>query len=76
MLTATLRGLEADGLVVRSATATPSGRVLYSLSHVGQTLVGPLDEVFRWGQAHHTQVEESRLANGRTGHGVRPKVRG
>jgi DNA-binding HxlR family transcriptional regulator len=75
MLTATLRGLEADGLVVR--TATPSGRVLYSLSPVGQTLVGPLDEVFRWGQAHHTQVEESRLANGRrTQHGVRPKVRG
>lgn len=60
MLTQTLRRLERAGLVSRRSTETVPPRVEYSLSALGQSLVGPLDGVFRWSQSHRAELESAR----------------
>ena len=52
MLTAQLRELEADGLVVRTVYAEVPPKVEYSLSPRGRTLVPVLDSLKRWGEAN------------------------
>jgi DNA-binding HxlR family transcriptional regulator len=52
MLTDTLRKLEADGLVTRRTVESRPPRVYYSLTPLGDSLVEPLAEVFRWSEAH------------------------
>ncbi len=48
MLTRTLRGLERDGLVLRSVTPTVPPRVDYTLTVLGRSLCQPIRELGRW----------------------------
>lgn len=60
MLTQTLRSLERDGLVNRRAEATVPVTVEYSLTPLGQTLVGPLAAIRDWAEAHIEEVIAAR----------------
>jgi DNA-binding HxlR family transcriptional regulator len=52
MLTQTLRNLERDGLVNRQAFATVPVTVEYSLTPLGQSLVGPVSAIRAWAETH------------------------
>ena len=47
-LTQTLRGLQREGLVVRTAYAEMPMRVEYSLTPLGWSLTGPLMALYEW----------------------------
>lgn len=49
VLTQSLRSMEADGLVVRTAYAEVPPRVEYSLSELGKTMYPILDAMEQWG---------------------------
>lgn len=52
MLSAQLRELEADGVIVRTAYPQVPPRVEYSLSGMGKTLMPVLSALCSWGHAH------------------------
>ncbi|MCW5718816.1 MAG: helix-turn-helix transcriptional regulator [Bauldia sp.] len=60
MLTLTLRGLEADGLVERTVHPTVPPSVEYALSPLGQTLIEPMRVLGEWAFAHRDEVEAAR----------------
>ena len=60
MLTLTLRGLERDGLVKRTAFATIPPRVDYELTPLGHSLIGPLSTLSQWGRDHRAEIEQAR----------------
>lgn len=60
MLTQTLRSLERDGLVSRRAEATVPVTVEYSLTPLGETLVGPLAAIRDWAEDHIEDVLAAR----------------
>jgi DNA-binding HxlR family transcriptional regulator len=60
MLTLTLRGLERDGLVIRTVHPTVPPRVDYELTALGQTLRKPLVAVAEWARANRTAIDEAR----------------
>lgn len=60
MLTLTLRGLERDGLVRRTALATIPPRVDYELTELGHSLKGPLKTLAKWARAQQPQIEAAR----------------
>lgn len=60
MLTATLRMLEADGLVKREAFAEVPPRVEYSLSDKGKTLLPHINALLSWATDHMDDIYESR----------------
>lgn len=60
MLTATLRMLEADGLVKREAFAEVPPRVEYSLSDKGKTLLPPINALLSWAIDNMDDIYESR----------------
>ena len=60
MLTLTLRGLQRDGLVKRTAFATIPPRVDYELTDLGRSLTKPLAELAAWAGAKRRQIEEAR----------------
>ncbi|MFC4565015.1 winged helix-turn-helix transcriptional regulator [Nocardiopsis mangrovi] len=60
MLTHTLRGLEADGLVRREVHATVPPSVEYDLTPLGRTLLEPLSALADWAVAHETEIHEAR----------------
>ncbi|PRX99035.1 winged helix-turn-helix transcriptional regulator [Allonocardiopsis opalescens] len=62
MLTRTLRGLEADGLVRRTVFPTVPPAVEYELTELGGTLLGPLSAVAEWAMAHRGEIEAARAA--------------
>jgi DNA-binding HxlR family transcriptional regulator len=62
MLAQTLRRLEQDGLVLRTAYPTIPPRVDYSLTPLGQSFLKPLRELLKWAQGHHEQVRAAREA--------------
>ena len=62
MLTLTLRGLERDGYVTRTVTATVPTRVDYQLTDMGRDLLKPLDALANWALSHRTEVEAARQA--------------
>jgi DNA-binding HxlR family transcriptional regulator len=71
MLTMTLRGLERDGLVKRTAFATIPPRVDYELTPIGRSLTEPLVALAAWARAQQPGIEEARKAfDERTGLGV------
>lgn len=55
MLTQTLRGLERDGLVIRTIYPTVPPKVEYKLTPLGRTLVKLLDGIRTWSE---TNIEE------------------
>lgn len=60
MLTATLRGLERDGLVVRTVFATVPPRVEYALSPLGATLLKTVTELAKWVIDNRQEIERAR----------------
>ena len=62
MLTVTLRGLERDGLVVRTAFAEVPPRVEYALTPLGSTLDQLVCGLVTWSGAHLPEVDAARAA--------------
>jgi DNA-binding HxlR family transcriptional regulator len=62
MLTVTLRGLERDGLVVRTAFPEVPPRVEYALTPLGATLSELVCGLVSWADAHVTDVDAARTA--------------
>ena len=60
MLTQTLRGLELDGLVVRTVHPEVPPRVEYELTDVGRTLTEPLAALDSWARTHLPVIEDAR----------------
>jgi DNA-binding HxlR family transcriptional regulator len=60
MLTLTLRGLERDGLVVRTQYPTRPPAVEYALTERGQTLLVPVHAIAKWAWDHRDDVLASR----------------
>jgi DNA-binding HxlR family transcriptional regulator len=60
MLTLTLRGLERDGLVTRTAFPTVPPRVDYALTALGYSLLKPVTSLSDWALANKTRLAESR----------------
>lgn len=62
MLTVTLRGLERDGLVKRTAFATIPPRVDYELTPQGHSLHEPLLTLASWARSQQAYIEKARQA--------------
>jgi DNA-binding HxlR family transcriptional regulator len=58
MLTQTLRSLERDGFVTRTAYAEIPPRVEYELTPLGRSLQGPLRALEQWAVANMSEVVE------------------
>lgn len=62
MLTQTLRGLERDGLITRTIYPTVPPKVEYSLTPLGRTLVGMLEAIRGWSEAHIEEVLAAQIS--------------
>ena len=60
MLTVTLRGLERDGIVTRTAHASVPPRVDYELTPLGRTLLDTIGQLVAWADAHIAEIEAAR----------------
>ncbi|WP_213815590.1 helix-turn-helix domain-containing protein [Glaciihabitans sp. dw_435] len=60
VLTETLRSMEADGLLTRTAYAENPPRVEYDLTELGLSLLGPLRAVREWAEAHVPEILAAR----------------
>jgi DNA-binding HxlR family transcriptional regulator len=61
MLTLTLRLLEREGLVARTALATVPVSVEYELTELGCTLIDPVRVLAEWAQRHAEQIQSARV---------------
>ena len=62
MLTATLRGLERDGLVTRTVFPTIPPRVDYALTDLGRDLTAPVIALGAWAKRNQGRIEAARAA--------------
>lgn len=60
MLTLTLRGLERDGLVKRTAYATVPPKVEYELTEMGRTLTTTLIPLAHWSEANWQAIQKAQ----------------
>lgn len=60
MLTVTLRGLERDGLVTRTAYPVIPPRVDYALTPMGKTLLATVRSLIDWADEHTDEIETAR----------------
>src|SRR6266566_6896440 len=60
MLTLTLRGLERDGLVTRTAFPTIPPRVEYELTALGRSLLVPVSGIGLWARQNRTAIQQAR----------------
>ncbi|WP_426243816.1 winged helix-turn-helix transcriptional regulator [Nocardioides sp. LHG3406-4] len=60
MLTLTLRKLERDGLVTRTAYAEVPPRVEYTLTALGESLLSSVLELAAWSVEHHGEIKGRR----------------
>lgn len=60
MLTLTLRNLERDGLISRTAHAEVPPRVEYELTDVGRTLIGPAVHLAEWAASYSPDIDRSQ----------------
>jgi DNA-binding HxlR family transcriptional regulator len=60
MLTLTLRGLERDGLVTRTAFPTIPPRVEYELTPLGHSLLEPVRVMSDWARANGPTIKDAR----------------
>ncbi|QFZ20285.1 winged helix-turn-helix transcriptional regulator [Saccharothrix syringae] len=61
MLTQTLRGLERDGLLTRTVTASVPVRVDYELTALGRSLLPVVASIKAWAESHIEQVRSARV---------------
>jgi DNA-binding HxlR family transcriptional regulator len=69
MLTVTLKHLERDGLVTRTAYAEVPPRVEYELTDLGRSLMDAVMAMAGWAAAHHREIASNRTISERTGVG-------
>jgi DNA-binding HxlR family transcriptional regulator len=62
MLALTLRGLERDGLIARSADSAPGERVYYQLTTLGLELGTHMRALAAWSQHNRERIYASREA--------------
>lgn len=62
MLTLTLRGLERDGLITRTAFPTIPPRVDYELTTLGRTLLVPITALKAWADESQEAIRLARIA--------------
>lgn len=62
MLTLTLRQLQNDGLVARSAHAEVPPRVEYALTPLGSGLLDSVTNLVQWASDHHAAIRQHRTA--------------
>lgn len=60
MLSQTLRCLEQDGLIQREAYATIPPRVDYSLTPLGQSFMGVVEQLLQWAKVHQDDIHLAR----------------
>jgi DNA-binding HxlR family transcriptional regulator len=60
MLTLTLRGLERDGIVIRTVAPAAPPRVDYALTELGQDLLGPVGALGEWARRHAPCIHAAR----------------
>jgi DNA-binding HxlR family transcriptional regulator len=60
MLTLTLRGLERDGLVMRTAFPTVPPRVDYTLTPLGRDLLAPVSALGEWAIRNQSKIARAR----------------
>ena len=60
MLTLTLKGLERDGLVWRTAHPTIPPRVEYGLTELGLSLADPVRALGEWARLHTDELDAAR----------------
>lgn len=60
MLTRTLKGLERDGLVVRTVHPTVPPQVEYRLTDLGHSLAGPVQQLGEWALDHLPAIQANR----------------
>lgn len=73
MLTLTLKELERDGLVTRTAYAEVPPRVVYELTDLGTSLLDAVMALAGWAVAHHGEIAARRRSHQESGVG-RAKV--
>jgi DNA-binding HxlR family transcriptional regulator len=61
MLTLTLRALERDGLVTRTAFPTIPPRVDYELTRLGRSLLEPVSGLGLWARQNRAAIQAARL---------------
>ncbi|SEG67988.1 transcriptional regulator, HxlR family [Actinacidiphila yanglinensis] len=64
MLTHTLRQLQEDGLITRSAYAEVPPRVEYALAPLSRGLKDIVMELIRWASEHHDDIRANRAQSG------------
>ena len=62
MLSQTLRRLEQDGLIARTAYATIPPRVDYRLTELGISFMQPIQAMLNWAKLNQSAVHEARQA--------------
>ena len=60
MLTLTVRQLQQDGLITRTAYAEVPPRVEYALAPLGRGLLEIVTSLVRWASDHHEEISEHR----------------
>jgi DNA-binding HxlR family transcriptional regulator len=60
MLTETLRGLERDGVLLRTVYPTIPPKVEYTLTELGLSLVGPIQALVVWALDHRPEIVTAR----------------
>jgi DNA-binding HxlR family transcriptional regulator len=60
MLTLTLRGLERDGLIIRSVFPTVPPRVEYALTALGRDLLQPVSALGDWALRNQAKIARAR----------------
>lgn len=60
MLTLTLKGLERDGLITRTAYPTIPPRVEYELTQLGRSLLEPITQLGEWAGKNRERIQSAR----------------
>ncbi|WP_439677570.1 winged helix-turn-helix transcriptional regulator [Embleya sp. MST-111070] len=63
VLTQSLRALERDGLISRTASETPVRRVTYALTPLGRGMLVPMAAACEWAAAHWDELLDAREAS-------------
>lgn len=63
VLTQSLRALQRDGLITRTARTQPTRHVDYDLTPLGRSLLAPMAAACAWGREHWEELLDAREAS-------------